>query len=61
VVERDELQDRLAVRLDVVGIGEHLHAGAHRHVARDVESAALDLHQAHAAVAATDSCGCQQK
>ena len=51
VVERDELQDRLAVRLDVVGVGEHLHAGADRHVAGDVEPAALDLHEAHAAVA----------
>ena len=51
VVQRDELQDGLAVGLHVVRVGEHLHAGADGHVAGDVEAAAFDFDQAHAAVA----------
>jgi hypothetical protein len=51
VVQRDELQDRLAMRLDLVRLREHLHARAHGHVAGNVEAAAFDLDEAHAAVA----------
>ena len=51
VVERDELQDRLAVRLHFRRVREHLHALGNGHVAGDVESAAFDLDQAHAAIA----------
>ena len=51
MVQRDELQDGLAVRLHFLGFGEDFHAGAHGHVAGDVEAAAFDFDQAHAAVA----------
>jgi len=39
------------MRFHVVGVGQHLHARADGHVAGDVDAAALDVDQAHAAVA----------
>ena len=52
VVERDELHRLLAVRPHELGVGEHAQALGHRHVAGDLDpAAALDLHDADAAVA----------
>ncbi len=52
VIQRQQLHDALAVLLDDVGVRQHAQALAHRHVARDLDPAAvLDLDRAHAAVA----------
>ena len=51
VVERGELQNGLAVGEDVRRLGQDAHAGLDRHVAGDVQPAALFLHRADTAVA----------